>query len=234
MVHQSSAYVHGATWASHGKDKDMVSGAGDTVDPVAGAGDHVGHGVPIALTAGGHTEHGTILGFDPHKAMYYVSGGGRLRRHRHAAFVLAPRRADRGRRRATRMDAVVQRDRARSSTWAEDKWLRRRASTSFVIVMPLRVISHLFHWFDKLVIDGIVVLVNGTAKLPKAALGIAQPCGRRRPGLLHGYALRMIGRRGDRGRARRVALMASCIDPYRHCLYRHESMIHTRRRGDRP
>jgi NADH-quinone oxidoreductase subunit L len=183
MVHQSSAYVHGATWASHGKDKDMVSGAGDTVDPVAGAGDHVGHGVPIALTAGGHTEHGTIFGFDPHKAMYYVSAVfGFVGIGAAAYFHLVGRtRSD-----EVRMDAVSNAIRP-VSTWAEEKWLVDELY-QLVIVMPLRVISHLFHWFDKLVID--TVLVNGTAKLPGA---LASALRTTQSGLLNGYALRMIG-----------------------------------------
>jgi NADH-quinone oxidoreductase subunit L len=70
--------------------------------------------------------------------------------------------------------------------WAENKWLVDEFY-HFIIVTPLRVISHLFHWFDKLVIDGIVELFGGVPKAGSETLGPAT-----QTGVLHDYALRMI------------------------------------------
>jgi hypothetical protein len=54
-------------------------------------------------------------------------------------------------------------------------------------VTPLKVISHLFHWFDKLVIDGLVELFGGAPKAGSEALGPST-----QTGVLHDYALRMV------------------------------------------
>jgi hypothetical protein len=56
-----------------------------------------------------------------------------------------------------------------------------------VLVTPLRVISHVFHWIDKLLIDG---LVNLFGFLPRVFAWIIRPS---QSGVLQGYAVSMAG-----------------------------------------
>jgi len=158
---------------------DFVGDAADTH-----AGHHTaGHAAPLALTAGGVSEPGTLFGQDPHKIMYYVSavvgaiGIG-------AAFVLHFA----GRKTADKVAADgIAHAISPVNKWAERKWYVDELY-HLVIVTPLRVLSHLFHWIDKLIID--IGLVDGIGRLPRlfaAALRTSQN------GFMHGYAIRMIG-----------------------------------------
>ena len=55
------------------------------------------------------------------------------------------------------------------------------------IVAPLRVISHIFHWIDKLLVDGIVNLFGF---IPRLFAWIIRPS---QSGVLQGYAVNMAG-----------------------------------------
>ena len=142
------------------------------------AGEHAGDG----HTDGHDHEHGSILGMDPHKVMYYISGvvgfiGIGI------AFVLHfAGRTEAATSNADKLAKAIE----PVHTWAENKWYVDEFYY-FIIVTPLKVISHLFHWFDKLVIDGIVELFGGVPKASSESLSPAT-----QTGVLHDYALRMV------------------------------------------
>jgi NADH-quinone oxidoreductase subunit L len=180
MVHASSAHFDANTI---GQQSAAVIG-----EAAAHAGDHAGeaaadHGGDHAEAHGAaHAAHGTILGMDPHKVMYYISGvvgfiGIGI------AFVL--HFAGRTEAATSRADALAKAIEP-VHRWAEGKWFVDEFY-HFIIVTPLKIISHLFHWFDKLVIDGIVELFGGAPKAGAETLGPVS-----QTGVLHDYALRMI------------------------------------------
>ena len=123
-----------------------------------------------------------IVGGDPHTMMYFVSGvigliGIALAWWLHLA----------GRTTAAecRMDKVA-RFFGPIPGWAERKWYVDEFYHA-VFRMPLVVVSHLSHWFDKLVIDG---LVNLFGVLPRVLGGLIRPS---QSGALQGYAAGMVG-----------------------------------------
>ncbi|MEM7622473.1 MAG: NADH-quinone oxidoreductase subunit L [Planctomycetota bacterium] len=192
MVEQSSAMVDGATWAHHGDKHGAEYGeidgvSGDVVEPASAGdaheGDHADNTAPIALTAGGISEPGTLFGYDPHKIMYYVSAAFGVAGIG-VAFVLHLA----GR---TSADKVAS-DRIASAISPVNKWAERKWYVDefyhLVIVTPLRVAAHLFHWFDKIIID--IGLVDGIARLPKLVAAVLRTG---QSGFMHGYAIRMIG-----------------------------------------
>jgi len=71
--------------------------------------------------------------------------------------------------------------------WAERKWFVDEFY-QFIIVTPLRVFSYLFRWFDALVVDGLVSLFGS---LPRWSASGLRPVSQ--TGVLHDYALRMVG-----------------------------------------
>lgn len=123
-----------------------------------------------------------VVGGDPHKMMYYVSGvigvvGIGLAWWFHLA----------GRKTAAecRMDKVA-RLFGPIPRWAENKWYVDEFYHA-VFRMPLVIVSHLSHWFDKLVIDG---LVNLFGLLPRLLGSLIRPS---QSGALQGYAAAMVG-----------------------------------------
>ena len=123
-----------------------------------------------------------VVGGDPHKMMYYVSGvigvvGIGLAWWFHLA----------GRKTAAecRMDKVA-RLFGPIPRWAENKWYVDEFYHA-VFRMPLVIVSHLSHWFDKLVIDG---LVNLFGLLPRLLGSLIRPS---QSGALQGYAAGMVG-----------------------------------------
>ncbi len=139
------------------------------------------------LIAGGHAPaaehaHGTILGFDPHKVMYYVSGvvgfAGIL-----VAFVLhyAGRKLA-----ATSAADKLLAPLGPLPVWAQGKWYVDELYNA-VVRIPLLVLSHVFHLLDKLLVDG---LVNAIGYTPRGAGWLLRPS---QSGVLHGYALGMAG-----------------------------------------
>lgn len=123
-----------------------------------------------------------LTGGDPHKMMYYISGvvgviGITLAWYLHLF----------GRTKASecKMDAIAKRA-GPLPRWAENKWYVDEFYHA-VLVTPLRVISHVFHWIDKLLIDG---LVNLFGFLPRVFAWIIRPS---QSGVLQGYAVSMAG-----------------------------------------
>jgi len=153
-------------------------------DHGADAGDHGDHGDHAA-----HAQHGSILGMDPHKAMYYISAVFGLTGILIAAWAHGPKglvsgflggRVEAGK---CRMDAVAAKM-GPIPKWAENKWYVDEFY-AFIFVTPLRVASHIFHMIDKLFVDGLVNLIG---YLPRLLGRGAQPG---QSGVLHGYALSM-------------------------------------------
>lgn len=71
-------------------------------------------------------------------------------------------------------------------TAAQHKWYVDEAYHA-IFVLPLRVLAHVFHAFDKMVVDG---LVNLFGMVPR---GLGHTARRTQTGVLHDYALRMAG-----------------------------------------
>jgi NADH-quinone oxidoreductase subunit L len=70
--------------------------------------------------------------------------------------------------------------------WAENKWYVDEFYNG-VIRVPLLVLSHLSHWFDKLVIDGLVNLFGMVPRMLGWSIRPSQS------GVLQGYAAAMVG-----------------------------------------
>ncbi len=138
-----------------------------------------------------HAAHGSFLGFDPHKVMYYVSAIVGAIGIGFAAWAHGPRGAvsafigDRTEAGACRMDAVA-RAFGPIPRWAENKWYVDEFYHA-LFRAPLWVLSHVFHAIDRLLVDGLVNLFGAT---PRFLGRLAQPG---QSGVLHGYALSMAG-----------------------------------------
>lgn len=141
----------------------------------------------------GEAHHaGTLFGFDPHRAMFFVSAGVGFVGILVAAFLHGPRGAwslglgNRTRAGAApRADALLPRLQP-VATWAQRKWYVDEVY-DFLVRVPLWVAAHVMHWFDKLVVDG---LVNLGGFLPRAVARVIRPT---QSGELHGYAIGMVG-----------------------------------------
>ncbi|MBC7835625.1 MAG: NADH-quinone oxidoreductase subunit L [Phycisphaerales bacterium] len=156
----------------HGWVGDLVHGSSSNPASAAAAHEAAMHG---------HGPHGgSFLGMDPHAVMYYVSavvgiiGIG-------IAFVL--HLAGRTTPATSRADALLPAlgpiARAAQHKWYVDELY------GVLFVTPLRVLSHIFHLIDKLLVDG---LVNLFGWLPR---GIGSFVRRSQSGVLHDYGLRM-------------------------------------------
>jgi NADH-quinone oxidoreductase subunit L len=132
----------------------------------------------------GEAAHSTIFGMDPHKAMYWISGVvggiGLL-----LAFWLHLWR---------RKDADRFRQWLLARTWTrwlpvamENKWYVDEIYHA-LIRAPLWLLGHVFHAFDRYIIDGL--LVDGTARLPRLLARWFQPL---QNGQLQSYAVTMAG-----------------------------------------
>ena len=147
------------------------------------AGADAGHGVAAGVGPRGTiSEPLALFGQDPHTVMYFVSGvvglvGIGLAWFFHLAgrTTAAECRMDR----FARMFGPI-------PGWAENKWYVDEFYNG-VIRVPLLVVSHLSHWFDKLVIDG---LVNLFGILPRVLGWSIRPS---QSGVLQGYAAGMVG-----------------------------------------
>jgi NADH-quinone oxidoreductase subunit L len=124
----------------------------------------------------------SIFGHDPHKAMYYVSGVvGAI------GILLAAALHWVGRKDAAhcRMDSIA-RLFGPIPRWAERKWMVDELYDTIFRKPLLWVGGHAMHWFDKLVVDGIVNVFGG---LPRALASMIRPS---QSGFLHGYAAGMV------------------------------------------
>ncbi|MBL4698180.1 MAG: hypothetical protein JKX70_05035, partial [Phycisphaerales bacterium] len=139
----------------------------------------------------GFAAPGKVLGMDPHGGMIVVSGLGAIFGVLIAAYFHGPAgwqglflggrtRADK-----CRMDAVAARmgpiPRLAENKWYVDEFY------AMVFVTPLRILAHVFHWIDKLLLDG---LVNLFGFLPRVFAWIIRPS---QSGVLQGYAVSMAG-----------------------------------------
>ncbi len=125
---------------------------------------------------------GTFLGMDPHKVMYYVSGivgfigiGVAWRLHLSGRATAAVSRAD------GMVEAM-----GPIARWAQHKWYVDELYDA-IIRTPLLVLSHVFHLFDKLIVDGLVDLFGF---LPRLFARLIRPS---QSGVLQGYAVGMAG-----------------------------------------
>lgn len=139
----------------------------------------------------GHAAPGTVFGMNAHTGMILVSGIGAIFGVLVAAFFHGPKGWQGlflgGRTEAAkcRMDAVAARM-GPIPHLAENKWFVDEIYAA-ILVTPLRVIAHIFHWIDKLLIDGIVNLFGF---LPRVFAWIIRPS---QSGILQGYAVSMAG-----------------------------------------
>lgn len=144
-------------------------------------------GVPGAvLDSHGHVDafRGTILGMDPHKAMYYISAvvgfigiGFALYFHlffRNAADTL------RGRLLSNRLTRWL-------PTAMEHKWYVDEVYIA-LIRSPLWILGKIFYLFDRYIIDGAIV--NGIAAIPRVLARLFSPL---HNGAVQSYAVSMIG-----------------------------------------
>jgi NADH-quinone oxidoreductase subunit L len=181
MVHDSSA-AYAAPEAHHDDHGEPHALLGAEVVPVA-----IG-----AAPEGEDAHHGDNLGlgWDPHKVMYYVSGIIGVFGIGLAAFFHGPKglgglfignRTDTS---SPRMDAVA-RGFGPLPRFAERKFMVDELYDT-IFVKFLLVMSHIFHAFDKLVIDGLVDLFGS---LPRWMGSLLRPS---QDGVLHGYATGMV------------------------------------------
>ncbi|MGV6815541.1 MAG: NADH-quinone oxidoreductase subunit L [Phycisphaerales bacterium] len=151
------------------------------------------HGGEIHAVDGpvGHAAPGTVLGMDPHSGMILVSGLGAILGVLIAAYFHGPvgwqglflgGRTEAGK---CRMDAIARRM-GPLPRWAENKWYVDEIY-AMIFVKPLRILAHIFHWVDKLLLDG---LVNLFGFLPRVFAWIIRPS---QSGVLQGYAVSMAG-----------------------------------------
>jgi NADH-quinone oxidoreductase subunit L len=128
--------------------------------------------------------HGDILGMDPHKAMYYISGivgfigiGIAMFLHLYSRKTADSLRAKLLASRATRW----------LPTAMENKWYVDEFYIA-LIRSPLWILGKIFSLFDKYLIDG--ALVNGIASLPRAGARWFSPL---HNGAIQSYAISMVG-----------------------------------------
>lgn len=163
----------------------MTINSSAVVPAALASGDH--HG-----SAGGEHAHGTFLGLDPHKAMYYVSAGVGFFGILLAAWLHGPKGWQGlfiGNRVAA---AIAPRADSIANAWGP---LTRAARNKYyvdeiynaIIVQPLWVLGHIFHVIDQYLVDG---LVNLFGALPRWAGKNLRPL---QSGEMHGYALGMAG-----------------------------------------
>lgn len=155
----------------------------------ASPGDHGADAAHTAANAASHTP-GTFLGYNPHKVMYYVSAavgfiGILIAAYLHGArgwqglFIGNRTACDK----APRADALVSAfgpltKAARNKYYVDEFY-------DLAIRTPLLIVAHIFHLFDRLVVDGLVRLVGG---IPSSIGRTIRPT---QSGELHGYAAGM-------------------------------------------
>lgn len=129
----------------------------------------------------GETLHaGSFFGQNPHGVMFYVSGvvgfvgiGVAFLLHFVGRTTAATSKAD-----ALVINPITK--------WAQHKWYVDEFYDA-IIRKPLLVTSHIFHFIDKLLVDGLVNLVGALPRWIGTALRPSQS------GQLHGYAMGMAG-----------------------------------------
>ena len=184
--HAGEFHPHAPGWAINAVLLTLSVGC-FAIIPLLALGEHggwVGHmvGASSAALHGTGEGHGTFLGMDPHKVMYYVSavvgGLGII-----AAFVLhLLGRTTSAHAKADKLEPFL----GPLVGWARHKWYVDEFY-NMVIRVPLKFMAHVFHGIDQYLVDG---LVNLTGFLPKGLGRLIRPT---QSGELHGYALGMAG-----------------------------------------
>jgi NADH-quinone oxidoreductase subunit L len=174
MVGHSSA-----AWTSPGEHHGDPAHTGG---PHADAAYSTSHAAAGHSAAGHHETLGTFLGFDPHKAMYYVSGIVGIVGIGLAWFLHLAGRTEAARSRADGLLPAL----GTIAKAAQHKWYVDEIYNA-IIRLPLLVASHILHLLDKLLVDG---LVNGVGAIPKAIGNVLRPS---QAGVMHGYATAMVG-----------------------------------------
>jgi NADH-quinone oxidoreductase subunit L len=165
-----------ANWPAPGEHHEKAGGeshSGDGHSHAAGESHAAGHD---------HKEHGTFLGQDPHKVMYYVSAVVGLFGIAVAYWLHLAGRTSAERSRADELLPIL----GPIPTWAQNKWYVDELY-HFLFVRPLWVLSHIFHLLDRMLVDGSV---NLAGILPRALGATIRPS---QSGHLHGYAVAMAG-----------------------------------------
>ncbi len=142
----------------------------------------VGHMV-LTSTAGAappHSAHTLFLGQDAHTAMQIISGIVALLGITVAWWLHLAGRTSAATSRADALLPML----GPIPRWAQNKWYVDEFY-DWTIVKPLRVLSHIFHLFDKLLVDG---LVNLAGLLPRGAGHMVR---KQQTGVLHDYAVSM-------------------------------------------
>lgn len=164
----SSTAAYTSPYSEH-----AIHAAHESHDPHAGAGPRgtIDHALEVP-----------VFGGDPHKMMYYISAGFGI-----VGIALAWFLHLFGRTKAAecKMDPIA-RMFGPIPKMAENKWYVDEIY-HLILVTPLRIISHIFHWIDKLLVDGIV---NIFGYLPRIFAWIIRPS---QSGVLQGYAVSMTG-----------------------------------------
>ena len=127
-----------------------------------------------------HAAHGSFLGWDPHKVMYYVSAIVGILGIATAFYLHYQGRTAAANAKADELLPVA----GPIAKWAQRKWYVDELY-DFIIVKPLWVLAHLFYLIDKLLIDGLVNLFGAVPRLFGKTLRPSQS------GELHGYAVGM-------------------------------------------
>ena len=138
----------------------------------------------IVDSHGDHEEHHSLLGMDPHLAMYFISGGVGIIGLVIAWWLHLYRRQSADALRARLLDNPATR-------WLpiamENKWYVDEIYNA-AIRLPLWILGHALSLIDKLFVDGL--LVDGIARIPRALGRVFQPLAN---GVLQGYAVTMVG-----------------------------------------
>ena len=192
LLHESTAhYQSGFTHHPPAAEHALIANDSVVLPATHGAPAHARvplHGEEAHDAAVPHV--GSFLGMDAHKVMYYVSALVGLIGIAFAAYLHAPAAAwnlgfgSRTRAAVSRADGW-KRALGPIGRWAEHKWYVDEFY-DLVLRLPLRVIAHIFHTFDKLMIDG--ALVDGAGLLPRVLGRTLRPT---QSGVLHGYATGM-------------------------------------------
>ena len=206
MLASSSAVYYSGAGDAEGQIEDHTEGrspeahsdagrtAAYTLIPAADAEDstRAAGGERLYRTTGTTVASGTVLGFDPHKAMYYISAVFGFVGILVAAVLHGPRGfaglflGSRTEAATSRADALLRVGLiATVDRWAQRKWFVDELYHR-VIVLPLLIVSHIFHAIDKLIVDGAIV--DGLGAVPKAIGKSIRPT---QSGVLQGYALSM-------------------------------------------
>jgi len=124
--------------------------------------------------------HGTFLGMDPHKVMYYVSAVFGVVGIATAFYLHYQRRTTAGKAKADELLPAF----GPLTKWAQGKWYVDELY-DLIFVKPLWVLAQICYLIDKLLIDGLVNLFGSVPRIFGKTLRPSQS------GELHGYATGM-------------------------------------------